>query len=203
MPTMISNQPGQLFALKEAKFMELKFPERKWLLHPWLPQGSLAMIYAPRGEGKTWFALAVAKAIARGQDLLGWRCRTRKRVLYVEGELPGRSVQWRLGKFRRSPDGMFHILCRDTYLLRRETMPDLGEAEGRLELNRIIDQCQPDVIIIDTISTMVRSGVENDAEVWAPIQQWLLDQRCQLRTVILMHHAGKSGQQRGPLNEKT
>ena len=102
-----------------------------------------------------------------------------------------------VGKFRRSPDGTFHILCRDTYLLRRETMPDLGETEGRLELNRIIDQCQPDVIIIDTISTMVRSGVENDAESWAPIQQWLLDQRCQLRTVILMHHAGKSGQQRG------
>ena len=156
---------GPISALEEAKFMDLRFPKRQLLLRPWLPQGSLAMIYAPRGEGKTWFALAVAKAIARGQDLLGWRCRSRKRVLYVEGELPGRSVQWRLGKFRRSPDGMFHILCRDTYLLRRETMPDLGETEGRLELNRIIDQCQPDVIIIDTISTMVRSGVENDAEV--------------------------------------
>ncbi len=53
------------------------------------------------------------------------------------------------------------------------------------------------MIIIDTISTLVRSGVENDAESWAPIQAWLLNHRWQGRTVVLMHHTGKSGQQRG------
>ncbi len=76
-------------------------------------------------------------------------------------------------------------------------MPDLGDYEGRLELDRIIDQCGPDVIILDTISTLVRSGVENDAESWAPIQAWLLSHRWRGRTIIVMHHSGKSGQQRG------
>lgn len=188
---------GPISALDERKFMELVFPERELLLEPWLPRPGLAMVYAPKGEGKTWFALAVAKAVARGDDLLGWRCPSRARVLYVEGELPGQSVQDRLKRFRPSPRGSFHILCRDSYLLRRETMPDLGDYEGRLELDRIIDQCCPDVIILDTISTLVRSGVENDAESWAPIQAWLLSHRWRGRTVIVMHHSGKSGQQRG------
>ena len=192
-----ADNDDSISALEEASFMKLAFPERELLLEPWLPRPGLAMVYAPRGEGKTWFALAVAKAIAGGHDLLGWRCPKAGRVLYVEGELPGQSVQSRLAEFRPSPPDMLHILCRDTFLLRRESMPDLGDPEGRLELNRIIDQCQPDVIILDTISTLVRSGVENDANSWAPLQAWLLEHRWQGRTIILMHHSGKSGQQRG------
>ncbi len=191
------NLNGTISALDERKFIKLEFPKRELLLDPWLPRPGLAMVYAPKGEGKTWFALAVVKAISRGQNLLGWRCRSSSRVLYVDGELPGQSVQERLKKFRASPPGSLHILCRDTYLLRQETMPDLGEEEGRQELDRIIEQCQPDVIVLDTLSTLVRSGIENEAESWAPIQSWLLSHRWQGRTIIVMHHSGKSGQQRG------
>ncbi|RWQ57820.1 AAA family ATPase [Mesorhizobium sp.] len=187
----------RMSALVESSFMKLTFPKRKPLLDPWLRRPGLAMVHAPRGEGKTWFALAVAKAVADGHDLLGWHCPSGNRVLYVEGELSGQSVQGRLKKFRLSPHGKFHILCRDTYLLRGETMPDLGDYDGRQELDRIIEQCRADVVIIDTISTMVRSGVENDAESWAPIQAWLLSHRWRGRTIIVMHHSGKSGQQRG------
>jgi putative DNA primase/helicase len=188
---------GLISALEEINFMELAFPERTLFLEPWLPRPGLAMIYAPRGEGKTWLALSVGKAVAGGHELLGWRCPSYGRVLYCDGELPGRALQDRLNKFRRSPPGMFHVLCRDTFLLRRQLMPDLGDAEGRQELDRIIKLCRPDVIIIDSISTMVRTGVENEAESWAPIQDWLLKHRWQGRTVILVHHTGKSGQQRG------
>ncbi|ESZ69538.1 hypothetical protein X727_16825 [Mesorhizobium sp. L103C119B0] len=187
----------RMSALEEFKFMKLAFPEREPLLEPWLRRPGLAMIHAPRGEGKTWFGLVVAKSVADGQDLLGWRCPASARVLYVEGELPGQSVQGRLNKFPLSPRGKLHILCRDTYLLRGKTMPDLGDSDGRQELDRIIKQCRADVVIIDTISTMVRSGVENDAESWAPIQEWLLSHRWQGRSIIVMHHSGKSGQQRG------
>ncbi|MER8435399.1 AAA family ATPase [Mesorhizobium sp. M1312] len=186
-----------ILALEESKFMELKFPTRDLLLDPWLPLPGLAMIYAPRGEGKTWLAAAIAKAVAGGRGLLGWKCPGGARVLYVEGELSGRSVQGRLKKFRPSPPGMLHILSRDTCLLHRQTMPDLGDTEGRQEMDRIIEQCRPDLVIIDTLSTMVRSGIENDAESWAPVQAWLLDHRWHGRTIIVLHHSGKSGQQRG------
>jgi putative DNA primase/helicase len=53
------------------------------------------------------------------------------------------------------------------------------------------------VLFADNISTLVRSGKENEAEGWLPIQSWALRHRRQGRAVILLHHAGKGGAQRG------
>ena len=48
-------------------FMHLTFPRREMLLAPWLPSPGIAMVYAKQGHAKTFFALAVAFAVARGQ----------------------------------------------------------------------------------------------------------------------------------------
>jgi putative DNA primase/helicase len=193
----VERDSAPVSALQEDDFMALAFPERQLRLRPWLPSAGLVMIHAARGEGKTWFALSVGKAVASGQDFLGWSCPDQARVLYVDGELPGAALQGRLDQFRSSPPGMFHVLCRDTFHLRRQLMPDLGEPEGRKELDRVINRCQPDLIIFDSISTLVRSGVENEAESWTPMQDWLLKHRWQGRTIILVHHDGRSGRPRG------
>ena len=71
---------GPISALIEDDFMAFAFPERQLHLSPWLPWPGLVMIHAARGEGKTWFALSVAKAVANGQDLLGWSCPNPARV---------------------------------------------------------------------------------------------------------------------------
>jgi len=92
---------------------------------------------------------------------------------------------------------MFHVLCRDAFHMFEQIMSDLADAEGRQELDRIIENCGPELIILDSISTLVRSGVENEAESWAPIQDWLLQHRWRGRTVILVHHQGRSGLSRG------
>jgi putative DNA primase/helicase len=47
------------------------------------------------------------------------------------------------------------------------------------------------------LSTLLRSGRENEADDWGGFQAWLLDQRRQGRTILLVHHAAKGGQQRG------
>ena len=38
---------------------------------------------------------------------------------------------------------------------------------------------------------------ENDADSWVPVQAWALAQRRAGRSVLFVHHAGKSGLQRG------
>jgi hypothetical protein len=38
---------------------------------------------------------------------------------------------------------------------------------------------------------------ENDADSWTPMQNWLLAQRRAGKSVLVIHHSGKSGAQRG------
>ncbi|OYW21987.1 MAG: hypothetical protein B7Z43_08715, partial [Sphingomonas sp. 12-62-6] len=44
------------------EFLKRSFPPREQLLAPWLPRKGLALVFAPRGVGKTHFSLGVAYA---------------------------------------------------------------------------------------------------------------------------------------------
>ena len=47
------------------------------------------------------------------------------------------------------------------------------------------------------ILTLCRHTKENDADSWLPVQDWALRMRASGRSVLFIHHAGKSGHQRG------
>jgi hypothetical protein len=74
-------------------------------------------------------------------------------------------------------------------------LPDLSAAEGQAEVDAAIGQAE--LIIVDNISTLVRTGRENEAEGWLPVQDWALGHRRAGRSVLFIHHAGKGGLQRG------
>ena len=44
---------------------------------------------------------------------------------------------------------------------------------------------------------LFRSGSENESESWQEAQEWALDLRRRGKSVLFVHHAGKSGHQRG------
>ena len=63
-------------------------PERELILGSWLKQGDLGFIYGPRGLGKTWLGLHIARKIAEGGSVAHWPVNKPRRVLYVDGEMP-------------------------------------------------------------------------------------------------------------------
>jgi putative DNA primase/helicase len=155
------------------------------------------MLFARAGHAKTYTALGIAYAVARGDAFLGWQCERPGRVLYVDGEMPGSFLQQRLALYGPAPKGTLHIVCRDTFNLHREMMPDLGTPEGRQAIDAIIKRVRPDLVILDSLSTLVRSGEENSAEDWRPVQDWLMGHRWRGRSMLIIHHSGKSGDYRG------
>jgi putative DNA primase/helicase len=201
---MLTVEPEEPPALPEVQalgmeqFLELRFPPRQFLLKPWLTTTGLTMIDALPGHGKTWLALSLGYAVAAGQSLMDWEVETSARVLYVDGELPGELFQSRLRMLGPTlPESKFRVLSRAQFEMAGATMLDLGSEDGRAYLDQFIERHQINLIILDSVSTLVLSGVDNDVESWRAIQDWSLRHRAQGRAVIYLHHHGRSGNPRG------
>ena len=54
-----------------------------------------------------------------------------------------------------------------------------------------------DLVIFDNLSTLCTNGSESASDAWVPMQNWLLELRRQGIAVLLVHHAGTNGRQRG------
>src|SRR4029453_14162609 len=67
---------------------DLSLTPRKKLLADWFYEGDLGFIFAYRGVGKTWFALAIAQALSTGGKLGDWRADEKVKLLLVEGRRP-------------------------------------------------------------------------------------------------------------------
>ena len=177
-------------------FLNLSIPTRELLLSPILPARSLSMLYAPRGIGKTLLGLSIALTVASGTSLLRWSAPRPRRVLYVDGEMPLADLQERLsaislGLAAEIPNDGFRVLAAD----QTESGINLGSAEGQQALEPLLDGV--DLLVLDNLSTLCTSSSESASDAWVPMQNWLLRLRRQGVAVLLIHHAGTNGRQRG------
>lgn len=112
--------------------------------------------------------------------------------------MPAAAMQERLLRISVTEDlkfpdpSFFRLITPD---LQDGAMPDLATREGRNELMGLMKESE--LIIIDNISTLFRSGDENEADSWQPVQDWALELRRLGKSVLFIHHAAKGGQQRG------
>ena len=177
--------------------LSAEFPPRSLMLAPWLPEKGLAMIYGTRGLGKTWIALSIAHAIASGGEFLSWRAPRLRRVLYIDGEMPAATLQERYtavvaASMRDAPRENFRLLAAD---VQPDGLPDLADPDAQRFYEAVVADAE--LIIVDNLSTIARGLRENEADSFGPVQSWLLAQRAAGRSVLLIHHAGKGGGQRG------
>jgi AAA domain/IclR helix-turn-helix domain len=180
------------------KILDEVFPQRELILSPWLPEKGLAMIYAERGIGKTWLGLGIGHAVSTGGVFLRWRADAARPVLYLDGEMPIQALQERYASIVEASGlssksmAMFRLAAAD---IQPDGLPDLASEEAQVFYDPII--AGADLIIVDNLSTIARGLKENEADSYGPVQSWLLKQRSAGRSVILIHHSGKGGGQRG------
>jgi hypothetical protein len=193
--TEAPKQPLQALDAHELALMHFK--PREIILDPWLHSQDLCMVFAARGIGKTHFAMSIAYAISTAGKFAKWSASVPRRVLYLDGELPGGVMQARL--LMHLPDvepepGYLRIYTPDL-LPEGRALPDLATYEGQAAIDDMIADAE--VVFVDNLSCWARSGRENEAESWLPIADWILNLRRRGIAVVLVHHAGKGGQQRG------
>ncbi|MEZ4601346.1 MAG: AAA family ATPase [Syntrophotaleaceae bacterium] len=192
----VTPKPARLKVVDIVELLSLQFPPRENLLSPWLPQQGLCMVFAPRGIGKTHFSLGVSYAVASGGTFLNWTASRPRGVLFLDGEMPGVVLQERMARIATSSD-------KEPAAPLRIITPDL-QPRGMINLSDPVDQAALDpfldgidLIVVDNLSTLCRSGKEAEGESWLPVQQWALQQRAAGRSVLFIHHSGKNGEQRG------
>jgi hypothetical protein len=194
------NQPEKKLVVVNLEELLLReIPPREEILSPWLFSHSSNMIFAKRGVGKTHVALGIACAVASGGSFLKWTAPKPRKVLYIDGEMPAVVIQERLAKLSSNIQfSSYHthlnIITPD---LQEVPMPNLGTQVGQDIINEHIFN-DTELIIIDNLSSLMRSGKkENEAESWDDFERWILMQRARGKCILIIHHAGKNGEQRG------
>jgi putative DNA primase/helicase len=192
-----AEQGTSIRAIPLDAFLKLVIKPRAQLLAPILREKDLAMLYAPRGTGKTFLGLAIAYAVASGGSLMRWRAPTPRKVLYIDGEMPTATLQERLsnivtGASEQAPSDSFMMLPADLF---ENGLPNLATPAGQAAVEPLLDGI--DLVLMDNQSTLASVGRDNEADSWESMQTWLLRLRRRGHAVLLIHHAGKGGQQRG------
>ena len=193
--------PKGLRVLSVHQLLAMSIPPREMLLEPILQKQGLLMLHFKRGVGKTHVVLGIAYALASGGSFLRWKAARPTRVLIVDGEMPLSALQERLAAVvaagaQEPPAPDYLQLVASDY--QPNGLPDLATPEGQAALEPLLTAGGGvEVLILDNLSTLCRSGKENEGEGWLPVQEWALSLRRRGISVVFVHHAGKGGAQRG------
>ena len=172
--------------------------QRNWLLYPFIQEKALCMLYAKRGTGKTFVGLSIALGIASGMDVMTFQAKGIGKVLYIDGEMAFSDLQERVRALALGFGERFEGIKNLAFLsadLQNEPTPNLTDENTQKEIEKMITDI--DFIVIDNISVLCHHGRENEAESWLPMQKWLLNLKRMGKTVLVIDHAGKNGDNRG------
>lgn len=182
-------------------FLTRDLPEREWIVQDWFPHPSVGMIYAWRGSGKTMTAMHFAVQVARGAPWMGFATRP-SNVLYIDGEMAASELQERLRLLTQGdPPQRLWLLCSEDLAVSRQGL-NLAMREDREALTATLVALERagshiDLIVLDNWSSLVWGIDENETHDIDPIRQWLILLRHGECSVVIIHHEGKGGAQRG------
>lgn len=196
---MADRLESSLVAVTVTELLNFELPTPEPLLGNLICRATLGLVAAWRGVGKTHFCLGIAWAVATGGEFVRWKAPSPRGVLYVDGEMPGYSIQARLRALKNAtgadPGDLLRIVTPD--VIGNAKVPDIATVEGQEALDKLIDPTV-ELLVLDNLSCLQRSGgPENEAASWWVVQDWILRLRRRRLAVLLVHHHGKNGSQRG------
>jgi len=182
----------------------LKIPEAKEIVRPFIVEGSSMEIFGQSGKGKTWFTLELCLSIATGQKFMKtFGVINPRPVWYIDGEMKIDNLRNRVDSIMRRypipttiPQGYLNItnpyIAKDKML---NKINDKRTQQGiREKIKEISDKTGQSVFIVfDNLSCLTNSK-ENDADDWVPMLDFYTQLKSENHSILHIHHSGKSGQ---------
>jgi putative DNA primase/helicase len=142
-------------------------------------------------------------AVARGGRWLKWRVSKARRVLYIDGEMPAADLQARVRALCGDDVPELLELLPSEFFYGTEQQPfTLNNIEHQARLRLLLEQLaanqrRPEMIVFDNLSSMSFGVDENSNSEQDAALAFLRELRHLGHAVVLVHHAGKGGDQRG------
>lgn len=174
---------------------------RQSLCGPWLLERGFSMVFAPTGIGKSWFAMGVAAAVASGGAFGHWAAPEPRKVLYIDGEMDAADLKTRFTSIiKAATGGDQDAIAENIHLYARHdqpddgAMPDFGNGDDSEDIVQIVRGVQPDLVVLDNLSTLATVDDNNASEAWDPFLKLLQRIRSTGAAVLVVHHANKGGE---------
>lgn len=194
--------PLAQFLVSMPDLAQMEIPPREMIVEPFLPTSSLSMTFAMRGVGKTWFVMQLAVAVTNAKPFFEWHVPVARRVLYIDGEMPLSLLQERFSwLYRGRPSPLLDILPSESLWMEGHPL-NLNDRVSQGRVQALLDTMEaenrrPALIVLDNWSSLCFGGDSNSNDDLDGILTWLMHLRHQGYAVMVVHHAGKGGDQRG------
>jgi hypothetical protein len=164
----------------------LQQPAPKWIIRNLLPESGLVVVFGESGSGKSFVALDLAMAIARGEPWRGHAVR-QGQVVYVAAEGAG-GFRNRLIAYRRH----FNMPADKMLLGVIPDSPNLLQKEDTQALVNSLACVKPTAVFIDTLNQVMPGGNENSSEDMGRVLGHCRSIGYETGAlIVLIHHAGK------------
>jgi DNA primase catalytic core len=179
-------------------FLKLDLKPKRSILHPWVSEYSIIMIYGLRGVGKTMFVIGLLDSITGGAPFGPWETITTSSCLYLDGEMPPQDTADRF-KFLANGHRKEKLFIYSDAYANSLGIPgaNLLNEEWRQAMKDFLQKKSIRLWAVDNIASLAPGIDENSKQEWDPINQWFLELRAAGVTTIFLHHANKDGGQRG------
>lgn len=170
------------------EYADLPIAESSYLIDKFIPCPGRILLVGPPKRGKSFLALQIGLAIAKGESFMGRPSRASK-VLYLQYDTP--HSLWH--------ERVIHLRKAGVKFDKNFIMIDPKEAKGSLDiiknphdvkyLQDVVSEIKPKLVIIDTLRK-VFSGDENSSDVGATVFN-TLNEIFKEQAVIYIHHTHK------------
>jgi replicative DNA helicase len=184
-------------------------PPMDYAIEPLLSSRGTGEIFAWRGTGKSYITTQMAVDISLGRPMMfgghkggggHWPISRAYRTLYVYGEMDDSEIQERniaiakMNGGQQPTDEQLGTMCKD---YQKNWRPKISSARDRKYIEDRIFTYGYEGVILDNISTLWPTSQENQSDRSAILAEWFTDLNQRGIWIIFLHHAGKSGEQRG------
>ena len=201
---------SRVMGITETELLQKDILEPRLLLHPFLTEECISMLYAGKGTGKTWLGIDIGIALSRdsptGIKIGPWEVKNGCGVLYVDGELPESRIRKVIKLLTKGMGDRGE--CSKTNELRifsaiakektENTKYNLKDEGFRNRITTHFDtkkSCR--LLILDNITSLTSGIPLSSQQHWDPINDWLKYLRGRGISTIMIHHTNKSGEYLG------